>query len=209
MSMKLKVTNTRVGFAHGLFKASAFEEGQQAKYGADFILTPESKVYQQVEKNGAKTWVETTMKEAQLAVANEAWKGKGADVIEDLEASKKSYRNGNKRKNKEGEVYEGYADSWYITAKAATKPKLFDRRPKNEDGSDNIVTEESGIIYSGAYVNVTFDLYANTKPQFKGIFAGLTGAQFVKDGDSFGGGGSAKADDFDDLGDGADADDMS
>ena len=42
MSMKLKVTNTRVGFAHGLFKASAFEEGQQAKYGADFILTPEA-----------------------------------------------------------------------------------------------------------------------------------------------------------------------
>ncbi len=206
MSVKLKVTNTRVGFAHGLFKASAFEEGQQAKYGADFILTPESKVFRQ---NADKTWTETTLKAEQLAVANEAWKGKGADVLEDLEASKKAIRVGNKRKNKDGEVYEGYADSTYITAKAATKPKLFDRRPKNADGTENLVTEESGIIYSGAYVNVTFDLYANTKPQFKGVFAGLTGAQFVKDGDSFGGGGTAKADDFDDLGDGADADDMS
>ncbi len=205
MTIKLKVTNTRVGFAHGLFKASAFEEGQQAKYGADFILTTESKVFKQ---NADKTWTETTLKAAQLEVANEAWKGKGADVLEDLEASKKAIRNGNKRKNKDGEVYEGYADSTYITAKAATKPKLFDRRPKNADGTENLVTEESGIIYSGCYVNVTFDLYANTKPQFKGVFAGLTGAQFVKDGDSFGGGGSAKADDFDDLGDGADAGDM-
>lgn len=209
MSMKLKVTNTRVGFANGLFKARAMEEGQQAKYGADFILGPDSKVFKQVEKDGTKTWVETTMKEAQLAVANEAWKGKGADVIEDLEGSKKSYRNGNKRKNKDGEIYEGYEDAWYVTAKSATKPKLFDRRPKNADGSENLVTEESGIIYSGCYVNVTFDLYANTQAKNKGIFAGLTGAQFVKDGDSFGGGGSAKADDFDDLGDGADADDMS
>ncbi len=203
--MKLKVTNTRVGFAPGLFKARAMEEGQQAKYGADFILTPESKVFKQ---NPDKTWTETTLKAAQLEVANEAWKGKGAEMIEDLEASKKSYRNGNKRKNKDGEIYEGYEDAWYVTAKSATKPKLFDRRPKNADGTENLVTEESGIIYSGCYVNVTFDLYANTKPQFKGVFAGLTGAQFVKDGDSFGGGGTAKADDFDDLGDGADADGM-
>jgi hypothetical protein len=205
MSLKLKVTNTRVGFANGLFKARAMEEGQQAKYGADFILGPDSKVFRQ---NGDKSWTETTLKAAQLEVANDAWKGKGAEMIEDLEASKKSYRNGNKRKNKDGEVYEGYDDAWYVTAKSATKPKLFDRRPKNADGSENLVTEESGIIYSGCYVNVTFDLYANTQAKNRGIFAGLTGAQFVKDGDSFGGGGSAKADDFDDLGDGADAGDM-
>jgi hypothetical protein len=205
MSIKLKVTNTRVGFAHGLFKARAMEEGQQAKYGADFILTPESKVFKQ---NPDKSWTETTLKAAQLEVANEAWKGKGAEMIEDLEASKKSYRNGNKRKNKDGEIYEGYEDAWYVTAKSATKPKLFDRRPKNADGTENLVTEESGIIYSGCYVNVTFDLYANTQAKNRGIFAGLTGAQFVKDGDSFGGGGTAKADDFDDLGDGADADGM-
>lgn len=205
MSMKLKITNCRVGFAHGLFKPSAFEDGQDKKYSADFILTEESKVFKQ---NADKSWSPTTMKEAQLAVANEAWKGKGAEVLEDLEASKKSFRNGNKRKSKDGEIYEGYADTWYVTAKSPTKPKLFNRRPKNEDGSDNLVTEESGVIYSGCYVTVTFDLYANTKPQYKGIFAGLLGAQFVKDGDSFGGGGTAKADDFDDLGDGADADDM-
>ena len=205
MPKKLKMTNCRVGFAHGLFKARAMEDGQQAKYGADFIETQETKVF---EQNADKSWSPTTLKAAQLAVANEAWKGKGAEVIEDLEASKKAYRNGNKRKNKDGEVYEGYEDTWYVTAKSPTKPKLFNRRPKNEDGSDNLVTEESGVIYSGCYATVTFDLYANTQAKTKGIFAGLLGAQFVKDGDSFGGGGSAKADDFDDLGDGADADDM-
>ncbi len=206
--MKLKVTNVRAGFAHGLWKATALEEGQTPKYGCDLIFTDETKVFKQVEKGGKNVWEPTTLKDAQLAVANEAWKGKGAEIIEDLEPSKKAYRSGNKRKNKAGEIYEGYEDTWYVTAKSKTKPKLFDRRPKNADGSENVVTEESGIIYSGCYINATFDLYAVTDPKRKGIFAGLTGGQFVKDGESFGGGGTAKAEDFDDLGDGADADDM-
>ncbi len=207
--MKLKISNTRLSFADGLWKPKAMEDGQTPKYGADFIITDESVVYKQVEEGGKKAWVKTTMKEAQLAVANDAWKGKGAEVLEDLEASKKSYRAGNKRRDKNGEVYEGYEDSWYVTAKSKTKPKVFNRRPKNDDGSDNLVTEESGVVYSGCYVTVTFDLYAVPEAKRKGVFAGLTGVQFVKDGESFGGGGSARADDFDDLGDGADADDMS
>lgn len=196
--MKLKITNARVAFAHGLFKASAVEEGQQAKFGADFILEPESKVF---EMTADKKLVPTTMKDAMLKVANETWKGRGAEMLEDLEASKKCHRNGNRRVNKSGDVYEGFEDRWYVTAKAATRPGLY-----NLDKSP--VAEEDGVIYSGCYVNVIFDLYGNSQPKKKGVFAGLTGVQFAKDGDSFGGGGAAKADDFDDLSTGAGADDF-
>ena len=196
--MKLMITNARIAFAHGLFTASAFEEGQQPKYGADFILQDDSVVY---EIKADKSKVKTTMKDAQLAVANEGWPGRGAAVLEDLEASKKSYRNGNRRVNKSGEVYEGFEDRWYVTAKSSTRPGVYDR-----DRSP--VSKDDGVIYSGCYVTVIFDLYPNKDAKKKGIFAGLTGVQFLRDGDSFGGGGVAKADEFEDLSSGSDAGDL-
>lgn len=197
--MKLMIQNARVSFANGLFTATALEEGQTKKFGADFIIDDKTTVLE-VRADGSK--VKTTLKAAELAVANEAKKGKGQEWLDDLEASKKSYRNGNKRKNKSGEVYEGYEGRWYVTAKNATRPTLLDkgRQP---------VTEEDGVIYSGCYVNVSMDLYANTVPKRQGVFAGLKGVQFAGDGDSFGGGGgTARADEFDEVTEGADADDI-
>lgn len=189
--MEMKITNARISFAHGLFKATAMEEGQTPKFGADFILQEGAQAYKKVDDK----WVECSVKDAMLAVANEAWKGKGADMLGDLlEASKKCYRNGDKRRNKAGDVYEGYEGCWYVTAKNATRPTVVDR-------NRNPVGENDGVIYSGCYVNVIFDLYAVTDPKRKGVFAGLRGVQFAKDGDAFAGGGVAKADAFDDLGD--------
>lgn len=196
--MRLKVTNARIAFAHGLFKASAIEEGQQEKFGADFILEADTKVFTQ---KADKSWEATTMDAAMLAVANDTWKGRGKEMLADLEASKKCYRDGNKRVNKSGEVYDGYEGKKYITAKSPTRPALFDRARQP-------LTEADGVIYSGCYGTVIFDLYGNSQPKKKGVFAGLTGVQFVRDGDAFGGGAPSKADDFDDLGDGADANDM-
>lgn len=195
--MELMITNARVSFANGLFTATSVEGGDP-KFGADFIIEPDSKIYK-IDDNGKK--VEIKLKDAELEVANEAWKGKGADMLEDLEASKKAIRNGNKRKNKAGEVYEGYEGRMYITAKNKQRPTLI-----NSDRSP--VTEDDGVIYSGCYVNVRLSLYANTKPTAKGVFAGLKGVQFSKNGDSFGGSARANADEFDDVSEGTDAEDF-
>ncbi len=188
--MKIMITNARVAFAHGLFKPSAIEEGQQPKFGADFIIEDDSVVY---EIKADKTKVKTTMPAAMLAVANDAWKGKGAAMLEDLEHSKKCHRKGDRRVNKAGDIYDGFEGKMYVTAKAVARPGVYDRARQP-------VTADDGVVYSGCYVNAIFDLYANTDPKRKGVFAGLTGVQFVKDGDSFGGGAPARADDFDDLG---------
>lgn len=188
--MEVKITNARISFAHGLFKATAMEEGQTPKFGADFILQDGAKVFKKTDAG----WVEAPIKDIMLAVANEAWKGKGAEMLGDLEASKKCYRNGDKRRNKAGDTYEGYEGCWYVTAKNATRPTVVDR-------NRNPVQESDGVVYSGCYVNVIFDLYAVTDPKRKGVFAGLKGVQFAKDGDAFAGGSVAKADAFDDLGD--------
>lgn len=189
--MKIRISNCRVSFAEQLFNAKAFEEGQTPKYGADFIIMPDSKVETQ---NADGKWVLVTMKAAELQVANEAWKGKGQQMLDDFEASKKSFRNGNKRTNKDGDVYDGYEDRWYVTAKSPTRVTLLGRNKEP-------VSAEDGIIYSGCRVDVTFDLYANTKPKTRGVFAGLTGVRFRADDEAFGGGRKATADDFDDLSD--------
>ena len=195
--MKLHLNNVRVSFANGLYKASAFEAGQQEKYGADFILQPDSVVLR-VNPDGTKT--KTTIREAEMAVATEAWKAAGGKVLASLEGSKKSIRDGDKRVNGAGEVYEGYEGHVYVTAKSPTRPLLV-------DANRTPITEEDGTIYSGCYVNAIVDLYANTKPATKGVFAALKGVQFVRDGDAFGGGAPAKADEFDAV-DGADAGDF-
>lgn len=195
--MKLHLNNARVSFANGLYKASAMEAGQQEKFGADFILQPDSVVLR-VNADGSKT--KTTLREAELAVANDAWKGNGAKILATLEGSKKSIRDGDLRVNKAGDVYEGYAGNWYVTAKSPTRPLLVDQNRV-------AVTEEDGTIYSGCYVNAIVELYANTQPTKKGVFAGLKGVQFVKDGDAFGGSAPAAANEFDVV-EGADAADF-
>lgn len=199
--MKINILNARIGFAHGIFKASALEEGQTPKYGADFIIGKDTKI---VIVNEDKSRTSSTMRQVMLTVANEAWKGKGEDVLADLEASKKCFRNGDRRVNKSGEIYDGYEGNTYVTAKSTVRPTVLGRRKEP-------ITEADGKIYSGCYVNAIISIYANTVPKKKGVFAGLEGVQFVADGEAFGGGGPAKEDDFADLGDyadGADSDDL-
>lgn len=195
--MKLHLNNVRVSFANGLYKASAMEAGQQEKFGANFILQPDSVVLR-VNADGSKT--KTTLREAELAVATEAWKANAAKVLATLEGSKKSIRDGDLHVNKAGDVYEGYAGNWYVTAKSPTRPLLVDRNRV-------AVTEEDGTIYSGCYVNAIVELYANTQSTKKGVFAGLKGVQFVEGGDAFGGSAPAAANEFDVV-EGADAADF-
>lgn len=196
MGLELRLDNARIAFAHGLFKKSAFEEGQIEKYGCDLILGPYTKVLKLVDGK----WVPTTIAAAQGEVCIEAFKGDKAKAkawFDDLEKNQKSVRDGNRRKNKSGEVYAGYEDNQYVTAKNTTRPTTL-----NTDTTP--VTEEDGVIYSGCYVNARIGLYANTDPKRKGVFASLGGVQFRAIGDAFGGARVAQASEFDAT-EGADA----
>ena len=86
--------------------------------------------------------------------------------------------------------YEGFADHWAISANSFTRPSVF-------DAQRNPVTEDSGIVYSGCYVNaiVSFKAFDNVS---KGVTAELSGVQFWRRGDAFAGGKVAEADEFPD-----------
>lgn len=195
--MKVHIENARVSFANGLFVASSASPEAKKKYGADFIMDEKTKVFAVVE--GKK--VAKPIKWCELEAAKVGWKANAQRMLDGLEPSKKALRDGSTRLNKAGEVYDGYDGHWYVTAKSATRPTIV-----NKDRSP--LSEEDGVIYSGCRVNVIIEFYCNTMPNKKGVFAGLKAVQFCGDDESFGGGSPASADEFDDVSEGADAEDF-
>ena len=200
--MDLRLTNARSSFANGLWNASAAVEGGIPKFNCDFIVSPDTRVER---KTAEGKWVATTLKEAQALTAAEAFKGdtkKAQAWFDDLDARQKSVREGNKNKDKSGDVRTGYEGNLYVHATSKTHMPVY-------RGDRSLVTNEADSpIYSGCYVNARVSIYCNLKAGQKGLFAGLQGTQFAKDGDSFGGGAKASADDFDEVTEGADATDF-
>ena len=74
-------------------------------------------------------------------------------------------------------------------------------RPTVIDANRSPLVEADGKPYAGCYVNAIVEFWAQDNQYGKRVNASLSGVQFVMDGDAFGGGRAAAADDFPDLGD--------
>ena len=94
--------------------------------------------------------------------------------------------------------YDGYAGMWALKANTKKRPVVIDR-------SKTPITEDDDVIYAGCYVNASVEIYTMDNSYGKRVGCQLNGIQFVKDGDSFGGGGNAM-DDFDAVEDDSEAD---
>lgn len=79
-------------------------------------------------------------------------------------------------------------------------PAVVDKNPSKK------LTAADGKPYSGCYVNLKAEIYAQTQGNI-GVRGGLLGIQFSKDGQAFAGG-PANAEGFDNIDDGSDADDF-
>ena len=191
MGKEVFLKNVRICYAQNLFKASAFEEGKEPKFNAQFIISKDDTAQVKL------------MQDAIEAVAKEKWpddsktKNRAAGIIKSLKMTEFiCFRDGELKPDR-----EELENSYFVAASNKKKPTAI-MRDKTE------ATEAD--IYSGCYVNVKVEVYAfeyNTK---KMIPATLLGVQFVKDGDAFAGGAKvADADEFDDISDvGDNADDL-
>ena len=201
MSIRIKLHGVRISFANGLNNKSSIRGGTP-KYGVDFILQPDTRI---LEKTAAGWMPVASIDEIMQRVATDTWKTEamGKKMLASLEASKLCLRDGDLRTSASGEVYDGYAGRRYITAKNTTRPQCWAK-----DGS--VLPEDRRTeIYSGCYVVGLVDIYGNFKPDTKGVFSALLGAQFLADGDAFAGGAPVDASDMDDLSDvGETVDDM-
>lgn len=86
--------------------------------------------------------------------------------------------------------YDGFEGKMYISASNEAQPTVVDR-----DGRSPL-TKASGKPYSGCYVVLYVELWAQDNKYGKGVNATLRGVQFYRDGPAFTGGAPLSTDEF-------------
>lgn len=97
--------------------------------------------------------------------------------------------------------YEGFEGNMALSATNRQHPTVVDK-----DRSP--LTEADGVVYAGCYVNAVVEIWAQDNQWGKRINASLKGVQFYADGNAFAGGGVASVDDFEDISEGAEAEEF-
>lgn len=168
-----------------LFKPSKVGNAPNApeKYSAALLIPKSDKE--------VTAQIVTAMKKAAEDKWAAKWEKQYALVKEE---GKLALQNGDKK----ADSYDGFAGHWSINASSKNRPTVV-----NRDKSP--ATETDGVVYAGCYVIARVNFWAQDNQYGKRVNAELKGIQFFKDGDSFGAGSAASADDFEDLSDGASA----
>lgn len=179
----MKLKNVRIAFCENLFVAGQFKPGEGAfKFKSTFLIEKDSPLDKAIEAEILK-------------VATAKWGPKAPGILKTIRTNpnKFCYQDGNNK------TYDGYQGHMALSSSNGVKPLVIDE-DKNE------VTQQSGKVYAGCYVNATVDIFAYTNSG-NGVSASLTGVQFCKPGDAFAGGRAASPDEFDVV-EGADAGDL-
>ena len=182
--MKIMLNNVRLAFPH-LFKPEPYKDGEPA-YSCLLILAPD---HPQLEE----------LRRAQEAVGAEKWGRDWPQIKKQLEAKDRLALHDGDTKAK----HAGFAGNFFLSAR--TKPSA---RPTVLDRNKSPLVEADGRPYAGCYVNASIDLYAQKNGYGNGVNTQLRGVQFARDGDAFGGGAPASADEFAEVAEGADAADL-
>lgn len=183
---KVKLQNVRLSFPD-LFEPVQYEGQGPFKYRAAFIMEPNSESHKSI-----KTGVNE--------VAKEAWPKDWEKVLANANDDSKTrfIVDGDKKS------YDGYAGMVVINStrdQSKGRPLVLDRDKQP-------LTQTDGKPYAGCYVNATVELWAQNNKFGKCIRAQLLAVQFAKDGDAFGGGSVGSPDEFEDLSDTGEADDL-
>lgn len=182
---RIMLRDVRLAFPN-LFEPTTVGGEGEPRYSAMLILPPD---HPQVKEIRAKM----------VAVAKEKWKDKAQVLYQGLEKTDKLALHDGDTKAQ----YDGCAGNLFISAAAQQNA-----RPTVLDANRSPLTERDGKIYAGCYVNVSLDFWAQDNKYGKRINAQLRGVQFLRDGDAFAAGRPASGDEFDDVSEGATADDF-
>ena len=177
--MQIMLKNIRIAFP-ALAAPQAFGEGEPA-YGAKLIVDPKGEHAKQI-------------KDAILEAAKEQWKDEAQDVLKDLTEDKKvCYTEAEYRNKKTRQPYAGFEGKHYLSARnASTQPTIINRM--GEEVTDK--AEIARLIYSGCYVNASVDIWPQDNKWGQRVNCTLRGVMFANDGENFGGGTPASADEF-------------
>jgi hypothetical protein len=177
--MKFMFKDARIAFP------DIFEPNKDGKFAAAFIFPPDHPAIPGLE-----------------AVIEEVGKAKWGKDWEKLRKQLKAGDNMLIHNGDSKASYVGYEGNLFFNANNKVRPLVIDR-------DKTPLTAQDGKPYSGSHVIVGIDVWAQDNDFGKKINAQLQGVQFFKDGEAFsGGGGVADHSDFEEIADGADADDL-
>lgn len=179
--MKIKLNNVRLAFP-SLFEAKTVNGEGKPAFSATFLIDPADP---QVK----------TLNAAIDQVAKEKWGAKADAMIKQMRAADKvCLHNGDLKAS-----YDGFPGNLFVSARNPVRPTVV-------DADKTPLVESDGKPYAGCYVHAVLELWPQDNNYGKRVNATLMGVQFLRDGDSFTGGGAASEDDFDDVSAGSDAD---
>lgn len=197
--MIIKFTNARLAFP-ALFEAKTVGNDASAKpmFSAAFIFEEGQDCRAQIgtpSDTGGLNWEKPgpavqIIESAIKRVADDKWKSQAGAIISGLAKKDRLCLHDGDTKAQ----YAGFPGNRFVQASNKGRPVVVDK-----DRSP--LTSGDGKPYGGCYVNGTIDIWAQDNQYGKRVNATLTGVQFVKDGEAFGGGRRGSADDFDDLSD--------
>lgn len=186
MGTIVQLKHVRIAFIDELFEPGQYEGKGDFRHTATFIVEPGSANDKAIQA-------------AIQAEAVAAWGKKADAMLEDLRGDKKAYSYQKNKKDKTGEVYEGFEDRYALSSvrKAKDGAPMFLHNIKDPaTGKAKRLTGKEGIIYAGCYVNAKVEMWAQAGT-YRGMRCGLLGVQYDAPGDSFGGASRATDDGFD------------
>lgn len=182
---RILVKNVRLAFPNLWVPTTVAGEGKP-RFNATFLLPLD---HAQIDDIRAKS----------IAVAKEKWGVKAAAIYKGLEKQDKLALHDGDIKSK----YDGFEGMLYISAAAQE-----DSPPTVVDRDRSPLSARSGRPYPGCFVTANIEIWAQDNQYGQRINAQLRGVQFYADGDSFAAGRPADADEFDDVSEGAEAEDF-
>lgn len=176
----IMLSNVRLAFPNLFEPQQANGKGKPA-FSGSFLMPPD---HPDIPK------IKAAIKE----VAQAKWGTQAGDVLTGLVAADKVCLHSGETKAQ----YDGYKGNMFVSARGYVRPLVLDA-----DASP--LAETDGKPYSGCYVNAQVAIWAQQNQHGKRVNAQLRGVQFFADGEAFGGGAVANADDFSPVDGSADA----
>ena len=176
---RLTIKDVRIAYAQGIFEARAAKQADgttsKPKYGAAFLFPKDHPCLKDISA-------------AVIAAAKKRWGEKADEMLKMLKAGDKLPVHSGDAKA----TSAGYAGNLYLNAGNQIRPLVLDsnRAP---------LTISDGKPYSGCYVNVIVEIWAQDNAFGKRVNASLLGVQFARDGERLAGGSVASADDFEPI----------
>ena len=168
------LNNVRLSYFYGFEPYKDPEDPSKFSYCSHFIMPPD---HPDIEK----------VRAAQRAAALGMWKDQSQSMLEALAGQDRLCLH-------KGDVskpgQDGYKGMFYVSGSSGKK------RFTIVDGDRSPLTAADGRPYSGCYANAIIQVWAQNNKWGKRINAQIAGVQFLRHGESFGGGRIAAPDEF-------------